>query len=204
MINRPQLRAVLFAVHGGVALVCGLAILYLRLLAANPFFSAVAIVIALLLCGAAITLAGIADWFAAAEAGRRNLRQILLYALAGLCFVASGSFLGFSSSATLQILLLLVIAHGLIFGGLGLLTALRLRHKGIDAIVIVFFAVLSITVAGWMAGRIRDFSDRSALAWVGAYLCIVGAKLIFFAGDERYHALHPRPPALASPLPESK
>lgn len=181
----------LFAVHGGVALVCGLAVLYLSLLAENPFFSALAIVIALVLCGAAITLAGIADWFAAAEAGRRNLRQILLYGLAGICFVAAGSFLGFSSSASLQILLLLVIAHGLIFGGLGLLSAVRLKHKGVDAAIIAFFGLLSIAVAGWMAGRIREWNDRSALLWVGAYLCLVGAKLFFFAGDERYHALHP-------------
>ena len=192
MLKGSQLRVTLFAVHGGVALVCGLVVLYLSLLAANPFFSAMAIVIALVLCGAAITLAGIADWFAAAETGRRNLQQILLYALAGLCFVAAGSFLGFSSSATLQILLLLVIAHGLIFGTLGLLSALRLQHKGVDAIVIAFFGLLSIAVAGWMAGRIREWNDRSVLLWVGAYLCIVGAKLFFFAGDERYHALHPR------------
>lgn len=192
MLNGTHLRAILFAVHGGVALACGLAVLYLSLLAANPFFSAMAIVIALVLCGAAITLAGIADWFAAAEAGRRNLQQILLYALGGLCFVAAGSFLGFSSSATLQILLLLVIAHGLIFGALGLLSAMRLLHKGLDAGVIALFGFVSIAIAGWMAGQIREWNDRTALIWVGAYLCIVGAKLLFFAGDERYHALHPR------------
>lgn len=203
MLSRPQLRVMLFAVHGGVALACGLAVLYLSLLAENPFFSAMAIVIALVLCGAAITLAGIADWFAAAETGRRNLRQILLYGLAGISFVAAGSFFGFSSSATLQILLLLVIAHGLIFGALGLLSAVRLKHKGADAAVIASFGILSIAVAGWMAGRIRDWNDRSALLWVGAYLCLVGAKLFFFAGDERYHALHPRR-AAASALPESK
>jgi predicted MFS family arabinose efflux permease len=203
MLNRPQLRTTLFAVHGGVSLACGLAVLYLSLLAANPFFSAMAIVIALVLCGAAITLAGIADWFAAAETSRRNLQQVLLYALAGLCFVAAGSFFGFSSSATLQILLLLVIAHGLIFGALGLLSALRLQHKGMDAIVIALFGLLSIAVAGWMAGRIREWTDRSALVWVGAYLCLVGAKLFFFAGDERYHALHPRR-AVSAALPSNK
>lgn len=197
MLNRPQLRAMLFAVHGGVALVCGLAVLYLSLLAANPFFSAVAIVIALVLCGAAIALAGIADWFAAAEAGRLSLKQVLIYVLAGFCFVAAGSFLGFSSSATLQILVLLVIAHGLIFGTLALLSAMRLRQKGMDAIVIALFGLLSIIIAGWMVGHVRDFSDRAALVWAGAYLCIVGAKLIFFAGDERYHALHPRLTALS-------
>lgn len=191
MLKNSQLRVRLFAVHGGVALACGLAVLYLSLLAANPFFSAMAIVIALVLCGAAITLAGIADWFAAAETPRRSLRQILLYALAGICFVAAGCFLGFSTSATLQVLLLLVIAHGLIFGSLGLLSALRLKHKGVDAVVIVFFGLLSIAMAGWMAGRIREFTDHSALVWIGAYLCLVGAKLFFFAGDERYHALHP-------------
>lgn len=182
----------LFAVHGGVALACGLVVLYLSLLAENPFFSAMAIVIALVLCGAAITLAGIADWIAAAETRKRNLHQVLLYALAGLCFVGAGSFLGFSSSATLQILMLLVIAHGLIFGGLGLLSAVRLQHKGLDAAIIALFGLLSIVIAGWMAGFIREWSDRTALTWVGAYLCLVGAKLIFFAGDERYHALHPR------------
>lgn len=203
MLNRPQLRTTLFAVHGGVSLACGLAVLYLSLLAANPFFSAMAIVIALVLCGAAITLAGIADWFAAAETSRRNLQQVLLYALAGLCFVAAGSFFGFSSSATLQILLLLVIAHGLIFGALGLLSALRLQHKGMDAIVIALLGLLSIAVAGWMAGRIREWTDRSALVWVGAYLCLVGAKLFFFAGDERYHALHPRR-AVSAALPSNK
>ena len=203
MLNRPQLRTTLFAVHGGVSLACGLAVLYLSLLAANPFFSAMAIVIALVLCGAAITLAGIADWFAAAETSRRNLQQVLLYALAGLCFVAAGFFFGFSSSATLQILLLLVIAHGLIFGALGLLSALRLQHKGMDAIVIALFGLLSIAVAGWMAGRIREWTDRSALVWVGAYLCLVGAKLFFFAGDERYHALHPRR-AVSAALPSNK
>ncbi|MGC8550713.1 MAG: hypothetical protein ACP5M4_13545 [Acidobacteriaceae bacterium] len=192
MLNHPQIRAILFAVHGGVALVCGLAVLYLSVLAANPFFSATAIVIALVLCGAAITLAGIADWFAAAETGKRNLQQILLYGLAGICFVGAGSFLGFSSSATLQILLLLVIAHGLIFGALGLLSALRLQHKGVDSAVIAVFGLVSIAIAGWMAGFIREWNDRTALIWVGAYLCLVGAKLIFFAGDERYHALHPR------------
>lgn len=203
MLKRPQLRAAIFAVHGAVALGCGLAVLYLGLLAGNPFFSAIAIVIALVLCGAAITLAGIADWFAAAETARRNLQQILLYALAGLCLVAAGSFLGFSSSATLQILLLLVVAHGLMFGGLGLLSAFRLKPKGMDTVVIAVFGVVSMAMAGWIASQIRVWDDRVALSWVGSYLCIVGVKLFFFAGEERYYSLHPRRQA-ALPIARSR
>lgn len=203
MLKRPELRSTIFAVHGAVALGCGLAVLYLGLLAGNPFFSAIAIVIALVLCGAAITLAGIADWFAAAETARRNLHQILLYALAGLCLVGAGSFLGFSSSATLQILLLLVVAHGLIFGGLGLLSAFRLKSKGMDTVIIALFGLVSIGIAGWMASQIRVWDDRTALSWVGAYLCIVGLKLFFFAGEERYYSLHPKRQA-ALPVTRSR
>ncbi len=203
MLKASQLRVSLFAVHGAVALVCGLVVLYLSVLAANPFAGAVAIVIALVLCGAALTLAGIADWFAAAEIGRRNFRQILLYAVAGLCLVASGTFLGFSTSATLHILLWLVIGHGLIFGALGLFAALRLPHRSVDALVITFFGLASIAISGWMAGRMRHFSNRAALAWAGIYLCVVAFKLFFFAGDERYHALHPRR-TLPGALPGSK
>lgn len=196
-MTRPQLRAMIFAVHGAVALGCGLAVLYLSLLASNPFFSAVAIVIALVLCGAAITLAGIADWFAATEAGRHNFHQIVLYVLAGISLVAAGSFFGFSSSATLQLLLMLVIAHGLVFGFLGLLSATRLRARKLDATVVALFGLVSITIAGWMAFRIQVWSDRIALVWVGAYLCLVGAKLFFFAGEERYSSLRPRRSAMS-------
>lgn len=192
MLEKSQLRAMIFAVHGAVALGCGLAVLYLSLLAANPFFAAVAVVIALVLCGAAIALSGIADWFAAAEAGRRNWQQILLYSLAGLCLITAGSFLGFSATATIEILLLLVVAHGLIFGTLGIVSAFRMDSKGMEAAVVGAFGVFSIAIAGWAAGHLRSWNDRTALLWVGAYLCIVGAKLFFFAGEQRYRALIPR------------
>lgn len=191
MLEKTELRAMLFAVHGAVALGCGLAVLYLSLLAANPFFSAVAVVIALVLCGAAITLSGIADWFAAAEAERRNWRQILLYSLAGLCLIAAGSFLGFSATATIEILLLLVIAHGLLFGLLGIVSAFHLDSGSIEAVIVGLFGFLSIGIAAWAMGHIHSWNDRTALLWVGGYLCIVGAKLFFFAGERRYHALMP-------------
>ena len=190
MLKRSRIRAYFFSIHGVLALLAGGALFYLRELSGNPFFSAIAVVIALVLCGAALALAGVADWFAAIETNRRSLQQIVLYTLAGLSFVAAGTFLGFTASGTLRILLLLSIAHGLVFGALALRAAFRMRQIHWDSLLMGFFGIASILAAGWIAGLIHTMDDRSALGWMGGYLCLVGVKLFFFAGEERYQALH--------------
>jgi predicted ferric reductase len=190
VLKRSRVRAYFFFIHGVLSLLAGGTLFYLRRLSSNPFFSAIAVVIALVLCGAALGLAGVADWFAAMETSRRSLQQILLYTLAGLSFVAAGAFLGFTASGTLHILLLLTVAHGLLFGALALGAAFRMRQIHWNSMLMGAFGVASILLAGWIAGLVHTMDDRSALGWVGGYLCLVGLKLFFFAGEERYLALH--------------
>ncbi len=204
MLNRSRARAYFFLIHGVLALLAGGTLFYLRELAVNPFFSAISVVISLVLCGAALALAGVADWFAAIETSRRSLQQIVLYTLAGLSFVAAGAFLGFTASGTLRVLLLLTIAHGLIFGALALVAALRTRQLHLDAALMGAFGVASILLAGWIAGLVHAMDDRTALGWIGAYLCLVGLKLFFFAGEARYQALHAGSVTAIRTLPDSK
>jgi hypothetical protein len=190
VLKRSRVRAYFFFIHGVLALLAGGTLFYLRELSGNPFFSAIAVVIALVLCGAALGLAGVADWIAALETNRRSVQQILLYTLAGLSFVAAGAFLGFTASGTLRILLLLTIAHGLLFGALALRGAFHMRPMRWDSLLMGCFGMASILFAGWIAGLIHTMDDRAALGWVAGYLCLVGLKLFFFAGEERYLALH--------------
>jgi len=190
VLKRSRVRAYFFFIHGVLALLAGGTLFYLRELSSNPFFSAIAVVVALVLCGAALALAGVADWFAAVETNRRSLQQILLYTLAGLSFVAAGAFLGFTASGTLRVLLLLTIAHGLLFGALALRGAFRMRKIHWDSLLMGFFGIASILLTGWIAGLIHTMDDRTALGWIAGYLCLVGLKLFFFAGEERYLALH--------------
>lgn len=187
---RSEVRVLFFMVHGALAIAAGATLFYLRELVINPFFAAIAVVIAFLLCGAALMMAGIADWFAAAETRPSNPRQILLYAVAGLALLAAGAFLGFSSSGTLFLLLLLASVHALVFGTLTLNSAYRLRVLDAEALLMYLFGALSILLACAMAWSMRQPDDRTALALVGLYLLLVGAKLIFFAQETRYHALH--------------
>lgn len=190
MLSRSRVRVVFFLVHGVLAWLAGATLFYLRQLAQNPFFSAVAVVVALVLCGAALALAGVADWFAAARTGRRSIQQIVLYALAGIAFVAAGAFLGFTSSGTLLALLLLTVAHGLVFGSLTLVAGLRMRKLNLESVTMLVFGGASILLSGWIAGLIRSMDDRTALGWVGAYMCLMGMKLFFFAGEARFQSLY--------------
>lgn len=139
-------------------------------------------------------MAGIADWFAAVETRqyqrRSSLQQILLYTVAGLALIAAGAFLGFTSSGTLFLLLLLTAVHGVVFGALTLCSALRLRVLNVESFLMYTFGALSIFLAGWMVWMLHGFEDRVALGLVGAYLLLIGAKLLFFAGETRYYALH--------------
>jgi hypothetical protein len=193
MLGKSNLRWIFFVSHGAVALAAGLAVLYLHGIVTNALFEAIAVVIALVLCGAAITLAGIADWFASLGVGRQSFPQMILYGVAGFAFVSAGLFLGFSTAASIQLLLVLVIAHGLVFGSVAVTAAGRMRPTRWDQVVVAVFGVASITISGILASEMRSMEDRTALAWIGAYLCLVGVKLFFFAGEERYHALHARP-----------
>lgn len=121
---------------------------------------------------------------------RSSLQQIVLYTVAGLALIAAGAFLGFTSSGTLFLLLLLTAVHGIIFGALTLRCALRLRVFNVESFLMYAFGSLSIVLAGWMVWMLHGLDDRAALGLVGAYLLLVGAKLLFFAGDTRYRALH--------------
>jgi hypothetical protein len=193
MLVKSNLRLIFFVSHGLVALAAGLAVLYLHGIVTNALFEAFAVVIALVLCGAAITLAGITDWFAALGVGSQSFPQMILYGVAGFAFVSAGLFLGFSTTASIQLLLVLVIAHGLVFGSVAVTAAGRMRPLRWDQVVVAAFGVASIIISGILASEMRSMEDRTALAWIGSYLCLVGVKLFFFAGEERYHALHARP-----------
>lgn len=188
--EKSELRFSVLLLDGILALTLGLALLYLQGMMTDPLFDVIASVSVVLLSAAVFTLAAVADLFAAVRTGLRQLRDVMIYLVAAAAFATAAVLLAFGSVDAIRLMLLLVIAHGFIFGAAAFIVAQR-ADSSFEESMLYFFGAASILISGAMAGFIEDMSNRSFVAWIGAYLCLVGAKLLFIAGNLEYRKVHP-------------
>jgi hypothetical protein len=182
MLKDTKIRADVLAVHGFLALVLGLAFLYLGATMTNLFFEAVAIVVAFVLSAATLILAGLTDWVAAAGEGWKRAHRLIFYLLAGTALAGTGLALADSSRVTMRWLLVFGAVHGLAFGVATLIFASKLRRHTLERLFFYLFGAASVAFSGvltYFAGS--DIGNPAAAAMLGGYLCFIGAKMLFFA-----------------------
>lgn len=188
--EKIDIRLSVLFIDGVLALVLGLAVLYLAGVMANPFFEVFALIGVVLLSGAVLLLAAATDFLAAIGAGARRSREVPLYLLAAAAFTALAALLLFSSVDATRLIMVLVAAHGLIFGTATFFIA-RLRVRpAFEQSVYFVFATASVAIAGLIAGFGNGMSDRAIVEWLGVYLCLVGAKLLFMNRELAYRKTH--------------
>jgi hypothetical protein len=181
MVISRNVRTGVLTIHGGIALVLGLAFFYLSATMTNPLFEALAVVAAIMLATAALLLAAITDWFAAFSAGMKSTHRLAFYLLAGMAFALAGLFIGYYPAVYLQWIVAFAALHGLIFATSAFTFVYMAQHHRLERGAMALLGTVSALFSGAMAGWIVYLDDRSAIALLGAYLFFVGIKLLFFA-----------------------
>lgn len=189
--DKSEIRLDVLLVNGTLTLILGLALLYLQGMMTNLLFDIIAIVSAIVLSAAAFIMIAIVDFCAAISLGVKRLRDVAFYSILGVAFAACGAVVAFGPPEALQILLVLAIVHGFASGALGFAAARKPAFSGFERIVFYSFATASIAVSATIAALAENLDDRSSLGWIGAYLCLVGVKLLFLAGIFGYQRSHP-------------
>ena len=199
MLKDLIIRKVVLSVHGVLALMLGLAFLYLGATMTNLLFEAVAVAIAIVLATAALILAAITDWFAAFSEGRKRVHRFVFYILAGVALAVTGVVLGYYPAVTMQWLLVLAAIHSLTFGISAFAFAMRPALQPIRPRCLYILGTLSILFSGVTASMATlDIGNPAAAATLGVYLCFVGAKMFFFAWNLDRAISHQEPlPATA-------
>ncbi|HTZ89693.1 MAG TPA: hypothetical protein VMA71_05100 [Alloacidobacterium sp.] len=201
--ENSELRFSVLLVDGGLALMLGLALLYLQGVMTDFLFDIIASVSVVLLSAAVFMLLAVADFFAAVQAGFRQLRTVVVYLLAAAAFATVAVLLAFGSVDAMRLLLTLVILHGFIFGTVTCATAQQRGSSAAERIILYVFGVASLLFSGAIAGFASGMDDRSFVAWMGAYLCLAGAKLLYIAGDIEYRKVHPPVLSRATSVPQA-
>lgn len=196
MLASRKVRTGVLIIHGGIGLLLGLSFLYLSATMTNPLFEALAVVTAVMLATAALVLAAITDWFAAFSAGMRSAHRIVFYLLAGMAFALAGLFIGYYPAVYLQWLVGLAALHALIFGTSAFVFVFTAEHHRLERRVMAAFGTCSVVFSGALAAWIPYLTDRLAVALLGAYLCFIGTKLLFFAWNSHRNSELERPPIL--------
>lgn len=182
MLKNLNLRATLLFVHGALALNLGLILFYLHAIMTNPLFEAIAIASAVVFAGTALLLAAVADWVAAAlsTAGRR-LHQAWLYSLSGFAAVVVLAVVFARAETALYLLLMLAALQAAITGTYMLAVAVRMHHAGVERGILFALGSGSVVLASLIGLFGWHFSERTATAWLGACLCLAGAKTLFLS-----------------------
>jgi MFS family permease len=192
MLISRSIRTGVLTIHGVLALGLGLAFFYLSATMTNMFFEAFAVIVAIMLAAAALTLAAITDWFAAFSSGMKSVHRITFYLLAGIAFALAGVFLAYYPDVYMQWLVAFAAIHALAFGISALVFAFNAQHYPRERRAMFAFGSMSVLFSGAMAGWIKYLDDRSATVMFGAYLCFVGLKILFFAWNSHHAAMKPR------------
>jgi len=189
--DKSEIRLDVLLVNGTLTLILGLALLYLQGMMTNFLFDIIAIVSAIVLSAAAFIMIAIVDFCAAISFGGKRLRDVAFYSLLGVAFAVCGAVVAFGPPEAIQILLVLTIVHGFASGALGFAAARKPAFSRFERIALYSFATASIAVSATIAALAENLDDRSSLGWIGAYLCLVGVKLLFLAGAFGYQRSHP-------------
>ncbi len=188
--DKSEIRLDVLLVNGTLTLILGLTLLYLQGMMTNFLFDIIAIVSVIVLSAAAFIMIAIVDFCAAISFGVKRPRDVAFYSLLGVAFAVCGVVVAFGPPEAIQILLILTIAHGFASGALGFAAAQKSAFSRFERLTFYSFATASIAVSGMIAGLVENLDDRSAVGWIGAYLCLVGVKLLFLAGTFGYHRFH--------------
>lgn len=184
--DAKEVKLTALVIDGVLMLSLGLVLLYLRGIMTNVLFDVIAIATAVVLAGAAFFMIALVDFGAALGFGiSRRPRALILYSLLGIAFASGGAYLVYGPPDAIQVLLLFTITHGLVSGFLGFAAARRPTFSGIERILLNCFAATSVCLSGAIAGLADTMDDRSAMGWIGAYLCFVAVKLFLLAGASR-------------------
>ncbi len=183
MLSAIKIRTYVLTVHGLLAIGLGLAFLYLHTVMTSQFFEAAAIVIAILLSAGALLLAAIVEWFAAFSEWMKHVHRLTFQLLAGVAFALAGVFLGYYPQITLQWLVGFAAIYALASGISAFSFAFKAKHHPRERGLMYIFGTASVLFSGIMAGLSRNMDNPLAIASLGAYLCLVGTKMLFFAWD---------------------
>ena len=196
MVISRNVRTRVLMVHGGIALVLGLAFFYLSATMTNPLFEVLAVIAAVMLATTALVLAAITDWFAAFSAGVKSAHRLIFYLLAGMAFALAGLFIGYYPQVYLQWLVGFSALHALVFGTSAFTFVFTTEHHTLERRAMAVLGTVSILFSGGLTAWIPYLDDQTAIALLGAYLFFVGIKLLFFAWNSHRKAVHGRPPLL--------
>jgi MFS family permease len=182
MLKDMKIRTVVLTIHGALALITGMAFLYLGATMTNLFFDAVAAAIAILLSMAALILAAITDWFAAFSEGMKNVHRLAFYLIAGVALAITGLVLGFAPQVTMQWLLILAAIHALAFGISAFVSAAREKILSTRRSSMYLFGTISVLFSGVITAIAgSELDNPSAAAVLGTYLGFVGLKMLYVA-----------------------
>jgi hypothetical protein len=181
VLTANRLHALIISIHGVMAFVLGLILLYLGAGMTNRLVELIDVVVAIMLSAAALILAGVTDWYAAFGEGTKHIRRLTFYFLAGTGLVLVGIFLVANPRTNLEWLVLLASAHAFAFGAFALFSVWKVRHRKLDPGSLFTLGVISIICSACLTFFTESGCDRSATLALGAYLCFVGAKMLYFA-----------------------
>jgi uncharacterized membrane protein HdeD (DUF308 family) len=183
MLTAIKIRTYVLAIHGSLAIGLGLAFLYLHAVMTNLFFEAAVIVVAIMLLAGALLLAAISEWFAAFSEWMKHVHRVIFQLLAGIAFAFVGFSLGYYPQITLQWLVVFAAIYAVASGISAFSFAFKAKHHPRERRVMYIFGTASVLFSGMMAGLSRNMDNPLAIALLGAYLCLVGTKMLFFAWD---------------------
>ncbi|MBT9330793.1 hypothetical protein [Paracidobacterium acidisoli] len=180
MPEQQKIRRYVLAIHGGIFLLLGIALIYLRATMTMVLFETTAILIAVILSAASLLIAAVTDWAAAFATEVARLHKIIYYMLTGALLAVMGFYIATFPDRTMRIMLLMAAAHA---AAMVLWSAFYLFHRGHTAgarasILIPGLGSLAFVV---VFIRLQQTGDREATGLLGAYAAFIGAKMLFLA-----------------------
>ncbi len=168
-------------VQAAVAIVFGLALLYLRAAMGNPLFEFLAAVLAVVLAIGVLLFAAATEWMAAYIFEINHLHKGIFLLLAGGLTASACLFMVLPNVDSLHLLLLLATLHAFTLGCWSLFFARRVWRRTAHAAANISLGILSLAFAAAFYWT-RPTDGRRAVALLGVYSCLIGIKL-------GYHAL---------------
>lgn len=178
-MHRLVLAVFAFVIAAFVAL-----LLYIHPSLENERLEAIASLILVVVAAAAFVSVGAVEETIAFMFGKKHKRELLSYLVLGLVSIASGLFLAFSQTASLQTVALVVAPHALLFGAGELRMAQHLSHHPVQkrSLYLCGLCELAFGIAlacGWMLPA----QDVSALLGLTAIVSLLQLlPLLLFNG----------------------
>ena len=138
---------VVFAALALVMVVFVMVLLYLHPDLEYERLAGIAALILVAVAATAFVAVGVVEETIAYQFGRRHKRELIGYLVLGLVSIASGLFLAFSETASLQTVSLVVAPHALLFGAGELRMAQHLHHHPAQRRALILCGVSELALA---------------------------------------------------------